>query len=138
MIARVQFPAEPAPVQGPCEPVAYYGARLFAYVIATGNAHGLSDLQLSQAIAAGVAASCTPNLSPAVADRYSRVRHDLYTLERIRQRLTTAPAQAPATAPAERPNLGPMAPLSRAPIVRPPAGYATTAPTGARRDDIPF
>lgn len=135
----LQLPKPPTATD--TDTAATYGDRLFVFILETGVTATLDDRQLALAEYAGARASSTAGYLVCTYDRLSAVRRDISAA--IRGRATAAaPADATtAAAPAERPNLGPMAPLTPAPIVRPPSGTAARYSPAERQavaDSIPF
>lgn len=143
MSATTYRPLPQAPEPDPADDAGRYGLRLFAFLIASdGCTAVLSDEQLSLAEHAGARASGMPGLATRAYDRMSQVRHTIAATIAYRASLAPVePVTLPPGSPADKPNLGPMAPLVDAPIVRPPSSEAIRLDPADRRkvsDSIAF
>lgn len=104
--------------------VQQYGLRLIAFLLDTGCTVTLSDDQLAAADHAIGLAVRHPYALARTRDRLAEVQREIAAAIARRASLEV-PAEGsvpPASCSMERPNLGPMAPLSDRPIVRPPSG----------------
>jgi hypothetical protein len=97
------------------------GARVLRWILAERVTATLSSVDLERADSAAIVAGCSATMSEACRANLSEMRHAIAATLRIRRELDKVSAPAPAGSPCERPKLGPMAPLSPAPISRPPA-----------------
>lgn len=108
------------PETGEVETVAQRGARIVRWILETGVTVTLSELDLERAdVAVGyaVARAADEDIRQTLTD----TRHAILATLRIRRAVDKAEQAEPVPSCAERPNVGPMAPLQPAPIVRPPA-----------------
>lgn len=95
------------------------GARALRWILQTGVTVTVADVDLERAdVAAGYAVGVAS--AEDIRRRISHVRHAILAELRIRRAFAKADVAQPSCK-VERPNVGPMAPLRPAPIVRPPA-----------------
>jgi hypothetical protein len=96
-----------------------YGCRVMRFVIETDVTATLSDRDLELADHFYPLAQAAPDLSEQTRETLSRARHVI--LAALRGRAPVVPVSLPSCIPDDRPTIGPMAPLSEVPIIRPPA-----------------
>lgn len=97
-----------------------YGARVLQFLLACSVTATLSDEDLELADHVAVSAVAARDVSPLALRHISETRHVIAQILRGRRAQADIATAARATWQ-DKPNIGPMAPLEDAPIVRPPA-----------------
>lgn len=137
------FPQLPEPPTGDGLPADLYGQSLLMFVMAHDVTATLTLPQLELAEYAAARVAGLP-YDAATADRVrasiDRARSLISGAIRRARLLQDAPVALPSGVALDKPNLGPMAPIKDAPIVRPPSGgYADiVAPVDRRYDNVQF
>lgn len=100
-----------------------FGVRVLIFVLVHRVTATLTDTELELADHVYPFAIARPDIDAHIVDQLSDVRHQILSALRVRRAIEAPIVTVPAT-PDTKPNIGPMARLQDAPIVRPPSPVA--------------